>query len=439
MNNGKNTLKDKIAAWITHNPKQTLWIIFMVGFLVRLYFAVFLKHVWCYFDELSYYNVAENLAHGNGFPVVYPGTSFNSQRILYSILIAPAFLVPNREVQQYFIAFINTFILISGSIPVYKLSKYVTNKDKQSLFAAFMYVCLPDMAYNITFMSDIVMLPISLWIIYLSQYIISWKHLSGKSKIKYSIILFLTCMIATFAKIAAFLFIPILILTMITNKNFKDKKKLFRSIIATIIFILLLFVLFLYLKDKIDILSHLYSGCKEILNSFSRSGNLVFIKMYLYTLMNIVLAFGIFPALFPYMFYRVLNHKEKVLLKYMTITVLLFLIGVTYGEVGTGSMTGNFHPAMLRYVIFIWMPYFILFFDIIRKKASALKIRRIRPYVFLLVISICVIVFYRGVQVDSQIEQTLLYWAFGWGANRFKYSVWFAIIVTVLTDRKSVV
>ncbi|MCR4798340.1 MAG: glycosyltransferase family 39 protein, partial [Lachnospiraceae bacterium] len=171
-----------------HKTTVIMVAMFIVSVVVRTAFAGYEKHILVIPDELLYYSYAQNLAWGNGFPVVYHGIYNYENRFLYSILIAPAFLMHNRVVQFVLIAMINSIILTVGMIPTYLLAKELID-GKWGFFCVALYLTMPDMAYAATFMPDILMLSLGLWIIYVSYKLMDFGNLNSKQRIGYMAIL----------------------------------------------------------------------------------------------------------------------------------------------------------------------------------------------------------------------------------------------------------
>lgn len=61
---------------------------------VLFYFSVgnYLKTIYVYEDELRYFGIAQSLTFGKGI-TIYNNT-YNDQKILYDILLAPIFRIP---------------------------------------------------------------------------------------------------------------------------------------------------------------------------------------------------------------------------------------------------------------------------------------------------------------------------------------------------------
>ena len=169
------------------NQKQTInkhYIIFIFIFatLVRYLLAHFMKTLYVYNDELRYYQIAESIANGRGIRI-YNG-HVDYQKILYSIILAPAFLFKTRWSQQTAIALINSVIICSTVFPTVLICRQIKTSKKNTYLSCLLTLILPDMSYSMTFMSEVCFLPLSMWILYGCLYL-----LSSKISIKKNIIL----------------------------------------------------------------------------------------------------------------------------------------------------------------------------------------------------------------------------------------------------------
>lgn len=141
-----------------------VFILFLIGFILRFYFADFLKHFVIYPDELRYYHLAENIANCRGL-LIY-NTETNFQKILYPLFLSPAFLFENREIQQHAFAFINAFLVCASIFPAFLIARSLLQKKSSILIVCAIALILPDLNYSLTFMSENLYIPLSLWVFY---------------------------------------------------------------------------------------------------------------------------------------------------------------------------------------------------------------------------------------------------------------------------------
>ena len=74
-----------------HQTACILFLMFLASVIVRTIIGGFSKHISVMFDELIYYAQAESLIK-RGYFAIYDGSYiYQGTRVLYSLLIAPAF------------------------------------------------------------------------------------------------------------------------------------------------------------------------------------------------------------------------------------------------------------------------------------------------------------------------------------------------------------
>ena len=166
-------MKSKSSKYLTF---FVLAIAFVLSVVIRFHFTNYAKVIAVYPDELRYLGIARNIARGNGLMLHHIASDF--QKILYSLMIAPVFLVPttvHRQIQL--IGLLNCIYMSLSMIPVYLLTEEIFEKNRyKKAFLVFMPVfilLMPDFAYTMTFMSEVIFMPLSLLFIYLIYKIFS--------------------------------------------------------------------------------------------------------------------------------------------------------------------------------------------------------------------------------------------------------------------------
>lgn len=149
------------------NSKKTLFLIFILfvaSFATRFYFAYFNKIILIYPDELRYLHLAQNFAELKGLEIYNLPTNF--QKILYPLFLSPAFFFENIASQQFCIALIHSFLVASSIFPVFLIAKTLLKSNTNILIICSISIFMVDLAYSMTFMSEILFLPLSLWLFY---------------------------------------------------------------------------------------------------------------------------------------------------------------------------------------------------------------------------------------------------------------------------------
>ncbi len=415
-------------AFEQHKTLFLLWGLFFISVIVRTIIAAFPKHILVLYDELIYYSYAENLARGRGFPMIYQFLYNHQSRFLYSILISPAFLTHNRILQFRLIALINSLILSSGIFPTYLLAKDVINSKKWGIICGVLFILMPDMVYSISFMADIPMLPLGLWIIY-AIYSIFDPH-KRSNKVLMIVTYCILQLVVIWLKKSGIVFCGVLLFMLIAYYIIPSIKKGnvdVKSISLACIYVALFGCILIGVFRLTGFDDAIKGEVITIWNSIRNSGY-EFVKYYCYFGMQIALALAIVPISVSYIYCLRFDEKGKRLLYVISITMLLYTVSINrisfiYRDIGR---------VHLRYLMFLWMPYIILFckfltLDIEKSK----KIERIGWGIFIPGI-LAIFALYHGPHKASDIEYTMLYWVEKWGNYRNVYIITIFIIVVIV-------
>ena len=108
------------------------WIWIVVGlFLAETVFRFLCSNfpigVRTYKDELNYFQIAKSIWNSHSLSVYGIGTRF--QKILYPILISPAFAIGNSYVRMKVINLLNSAIMSSSVFPGFLFAKKISNNN----------------------------------------------------------------------------------------------------------------------------------------------------------------------------------------------------------------------------------------------------------------------------------------------------------------------
>ena len=146
------------------------WIWIVVGlFLSETVFRFLCSNfpigVRTYKDELNYFQIAKSIWNSHSLSVYGIGTKF--QKILYPLLISPAFAIGNSYVRMKVINLLNSAIMSSSVFPGFLFAKKISNNNKRVIaLSLLIWSFLPDLCFSSTFMAEILYLPLGLWEIY---------------------------------------------------------------------------------------------------------------------------------------------------------------------------------------------------------------------------------------------------------------------------------
>ena len=134
---------------ITINEKQLKIcgiILFIISTIIYFLLSNHVKVLYVYYDELRYYSFARNFANGKGL-FLY-NIPYTDQKILYDVLLIPAFWISDKFKQLSAIALINSILVTSGIFPIYILGKRVIKNNFHLLLCLRVYCFFSDLNFS---------------------------------------------------------------------------------------------------------------------------------------------------------------------------------------------------------------------------------------------------------------------------------------------------
>ncbi len=402
-----------------------LLIMFGLSVFIRTLIGGFEKHILVIHDEVIYYAYAQNLGSGNGFSKIYNAIYNYDNRFLYSVLIAPAFLTQNRTLQFVLIALINNIILSSGIIPVYFMAKDIIDK-MWAIFLCFIFLTLPDMVFGISFMADISFYIIGLWLIYCIYNLLGMEEHNIRGNLVSVIAFAVLIVLGYYNKKSALVFGAVFVVSFVLWKLLKlvsireiDKKKVLFSVTIFVLIVVLGGVGLVVTGKHEQIMTWYYYVLSGYISNPSE-----FVRYYCYMMMQILIAAGLFPIILPYIYHRNLGEKGRRLLVVMTVTLIIYSVVINITSFGFKEIA----RVHLRYIMFLWIPFFILFCRVLSSEEIVNSSWKKVGWILNGVLTINICVFYYGPQKASIIEETLLYWAEGWNSHRKLYAILLLVV-----------
>lgn len=275
-------------------------LLFAGSVLLRSVIGDFPKALRIYPDELRYVSIARSLFQGQGLQIHHLDTDF--QKILYSICIMPAFLAKTSALQIRLIGYINSVIISSSVFPVYALCRKMLLDRRETYIILTFWTILPTLLDSIYFMSEVVYLPLALWLIYCVW--CTWHSESLKERICWNLLLGLLCYLAYLCKEIALYFVLAYFVTtavrlLVQRSSWK------REWIGAAVFGVVFLISFLIMKRT------LFYGMQNSYSSFNLTGvrGLALLQhpekigyllyAFLYDTLYAVIALGVFPVLIP--------------------------------------------------------------------------------------------------------------------------------------------
>ena len=148
----------KFSPWV--------WVagVFVVCAVVYGTLSSYPRELAVYSDELRYLDVARSLWQGRGLRVRNMPSDY--QKILYPLFILPALALKTTAAQITAIGWLNAVYASSAVFPAYALCRATGQNRRRTVFLVGVVALLPTMSAAVTFMSETVFLPLSLWQIY---------------------------------------------------------------------------------------------------------------------------------------------------------------------------------------------------------------------------------------------------------------------------------
>lgn len=360
-----------------HKTNIVIIVLFIITAVTRFTCANYNKLLMTYPDELRYFSIARSLFMYGDVEIYSYANSF--QKILYSIIISPAFQFDNVMTQVHIIALINSVLVALGLFPVYFLAKKYIKSSHYLLIICLVYITSSDLCYSCTFMSENLFLPMGLLAVLLFSFEIEncfdnvptnnrwFGYLKSVVLGAYIWFLYLCKEIAAVFVIAYFLYIVIM---------FFIKKKIFRSAILKFVFFCLGFIL-PFIIAKLTIFSgYGNSYNQQSADVLENHFNFFFADYsFFYYLLMVLLAYSILPFILTIIGRNTVDSNAKQLFAFLCLLLILSLGTITYTITIREDFGSTLPRIHLRYICYLYLPFIIIMYHTIEKgKLKANKI-----------------------------------------------------------------
>ena len=406
-----------------------IWLLFFGSLLLRYAFADYPHAVVIYPDELLYRTFAETIAAGRGL-VLY-NQPFDFQKILYSVVLAPAFLVRGRQLQFHLIALINAAVMSSAIFPFCWIAQRLLGDRRLTLLIGGFGCLLPDLCYSATYMSEVLFLPLSGWLLCGFCLLLDAPSAGAKRPLL-AALLGAGSYLVNINKEVALLFPAAWILyavgDLLLSAPQERREKLGESLLCIAAMLLglgglrLLFnaVFFRGMGSYYDLLS--------LDGLFSPGGPKYLIYAFFYCLMNVTLSAGLFPLAIPALFYREMKPRQRRFFLFLLLLVLVFSAIIAF----TLSLQEDYQitpipRAHMRYFCFLWLPCLMLLFAPVPAQGAPRREQLMLLVLFALG-GLMFLRWYGGAYDDSTVDNTVLKWA---GRLPFDH-VWLRLLCVLL-------
>lgn len=354
---------------IAKNRKYLLasLILFLISAAFYGVISDFPKVISGYPDELRYVGIGRSMARGEG--LMLHGLESDFQKILYSICIMPAFWLRSVAQQIRMVGYLNSLLMASAIFPIYGLCCNILREDKDIRNTLVLGITFPAFVYTIYFMSEVIYLPLSLWVVYLVWRVFCTESFWGKLSLNalLSILCYLTYLNKEIALYFVIAYIFVSLLYCISNLD--GGVRVGQEIICLAAFVGIFACCFLLMKGTF------FRGLQ---NSYSRTNLQVFhLKLswekiryllygFLYETVFAILAFGVFPVFVPAVCFR-RKEKESWFFLFLLCCFLIGCVTIAY-MITLPEDFGNRAPRIhLRYLEPLIIPFYIFMVEKIRK------------------------------------------------------------------------
>ncbi len=396
--------KNRISRNIQENLFLYILLLFMGSVAVRYVFSDFVKTLYVYRDELFYYSIANNMLTHRGITVYNAYSDF--QKILYSFFLMPGFVAKDNVLRGHLFALINSVLMSSAIFPVYFLSRKIIKDRNTVLLLGFITILLPDNCYTMTFMSENAFLPFSLLMIYMVYTLFERENnnqLSVLLAVGVGIVSYLVYLCKSVGLVLLLAYVLYEFWNAFTAR--KDREQLIKIAVHFVIVLAVFYVL----QKVVGSVLFPVTGTSEQIAGTSVLGEEGKLKYLFYSAMYfgvyIILGSGVVTSVFPLVRFNQLSKESRRLYVYTMVTAVV-AAGVIAYMIYIGEDFLSVSPrAHLRYVTYIWMPFFIVY-------ASLLETDDRHPslihYGILAALMLFVSFYFKGIVDVSGLDQMML-------------------------------
>ncbi len=332
----------------------------MVGLIVasvaiRFYFSDFAKTIFVYGDELRYYGIAKSIYEGAG--LTFRNCRTDYQKVLYSLLLTPAFIITDGVKRVSVISLINCITMTVSVIPVWLIAKELNLKKYDRIAVSIITLIFPDMVYSMTFMSEILYWPLFMIFIYL--WVISVKRPSILKAVLSGFVCYLGYMckeifLALVIAAVLFEFVYPVVDVFVFGKSRDKAKQILSEYNGSRLFTLIMGITFAicHVLLKLTVFSGLGNSYNQMgLAAIAETYNkLYLIFAFFYYLVAVFLTLLVIPLLFPIIHYDHFEETDRKVLVYIVNFILVTAATVAYTISVREDLGATIPRLHLRYV-----------------------------------------------------------------------------------------
>lgn len=398
------------------SPKK-MWIIvlglFLFSVLLRSLFIIGARSAYVSPDEFIYLDLAKSICYHGSLDI--HNVTTDNMAILYPILIAPIMLISNSIMRITLIGIVNTILMSSTIFPVYILSKKIISRNTINILLCSTVLFLPDMCISMTFMSENLFFPLTVWL-----FVVIYKFIEENKEIKkitYICIIAILCNLIYMTKVISLYLVIGFIMMLILDAIFIKNNSIIKNVSYSVSFLILFFAIKksfeIFIYEKIFKVTLLSSSLA--INMLNPEKIKFLIYACIFTLLCTIVAFFYFPIVIPLFNIKNLNRNLKNLLAF-GLASLITVIGVVsyiiylneqYNVLGLRQHLRYYSPLI---IIFLVIFYYII--SIHQKERDILKSSRVGKKILIIITTlffcVCFILLFKlfyGVCVDGLLLQ----------------------------------
>lgn len=392
--------------------------LFIISIIFRFTISNFPKIISIYPDELRYTGIAKNLIHGNGLKIGLLETDY--QKILYSLFIAPAYLFKGATTQNVIITLLNSIYMSAAVFPIYFLCKEVKLTKTSIWGVELLFLVFSDMIYTMTYMSEVIYMPLLMLAIYMTYKIINIPY--SKKRVYMSI---MTGVVYYFLYLCKEIALGLLIAFVLTEMMYMLKNRSNWKRESIVVFAVAIPFIILFLLAKFTFFygmgnSYNQMGITAILSSY----NLYYLfYSALYYALCFLIAAGVFPVILPALGYKAYDKEVR------KFTLFIFLmaivsVGVVAYTISVREDLGKIAPRQhLRYIYPIVFPFLIVMLKGCDSNKDNSKKKSLKDLVYIFIIfAILLFFFFAGIGAGPCVDQTPLKYISVF-MNKFHYTL----------------
>ena len=390
-----------------YSDSITVFIAFMFGVTLHVILAFtvlnFSRAIRLYPDELRYYEIARSLFNGEGLNIRNLPSGF--QKIGYSLIIMPFFAVKDVVLRLKMINIANILVMNLSVIPAWLLCKEIKLSRRSSYCILFFNAIWPDMMYSMTYMSEVLYWPLSLFMIYL--WLLNQRRQSYSLAVTEGIICYFCYLTKEIALAFVLSHIAFEIICLFLESRTFTKKRLTLLSIFILSFMLcnviMKLTLFYGLGNSYD-----QMGIQAVMSPYKF---MYMIYSFFYIISAILAAGLIVPFVYPVINFRFMNENSRKLFCYAILYLIIASAAVAYTisvRESLGSVKINLH---MRYygasLLVILMSFFSGMQDI---GTDTIRARRSITLLTLAIITLYEFMMFKGFRFLTSADQYLLLW-----------------------------